>query len=174
MSASDEGLVEAQAKAPPRPGRSWTIAVRAHVVPLVARLMALLAWGALRFEAGATSYERLAQRFRARWERHPIIGRRPAGQFLGPDDEGIVLRGTVYPGVIGAKDPIEAARDDARSGTVNLLITGSGDVLGPHRLEQIEIVETHLKEDGDPQKADYELIFFAHDDGDGQVWGFWP
>ncbi|HEY8136276.1 MAG TPA: phage tail protein [Methylocystis sp.] len=135
----------------------------------------LMGWGSFRFEVGQTAFERLRERVAARWERHPIIGRRPAGQYLGPDDEGVLLTGTIYPiAGIGSSATIQALFQACRSGQVSILAAADGTIVGPYRLERAERGATDHLPSGAPQKQVYELEFFAHDDGEGQIWSLWP
>lgn len=136
----------------------------------------LMAWGPHRFEVGAVAYEDLHHRVAGRWERHPIIGRRPAGQYVGPDEEAVVLRGTIYPidqggGLAGR---VSALLASSRAGEVHTLLAVTGDVMGPYRLEKAEAAESYHLPSGAAQKVTYDLEFHAHDDGDGQIWSLWP
>lgn len=135
----------------------------------------LMGWGAFRFEVGQNCFERLRERVGARWERHPIIGRRPAGQYLGPDDESVMVIGTVYPFAgVGDAATIQRMFQACRDGTVSILAAADGSIIGPYRLERAERVATDHLPNGGAQKQIYELEFFAHDDGEGQIWSLWP
>ena len=71
-----------------------------------------MAWGPFLFQVGQAAYEELTHRTGARWEKHPIIGRRPAAQYLGPAEEEVTVRGAAYPGIsaLGAGHGAGAAR----------------------------------------------------------------
>lgn len=135
----------------------------------------LMGWGSFRFEVGQNAFEQLRERVAARWERHPIIGRRPAGQYLGPDDESVMVVGAIYPiAGIGDAGTIQAMFQACRSGQVSILAAADGSIMGPYRLERAERAATHHLPNGVAQKQVYELEFFAHDDGAGQIWSLWP
>ena len=135
----------------------------------------LMGWGQFRFEVGQTCFEQLRERVAARWERHPIIGRRPAGQYLGPDDEAVLLRGVIYPvDGVGDSGAIQSIFQACRAGTVSILAAADGSIMGPYRLERAERVATDHLPTGAPQKQTYDFEFFAHDDGEGQIWSLWP
>jgi len=135
----------------------------------------LMGWGQFRFTVGGNAFERLRERVGGRWEKHPIIGRRPAGQYLGPDDESITLIGTIYPiEGIGDAGTVQAMFQAARSGLVSILAAADGTIMGPYRLERAERIATDHLPSGAAQKQVYELEFGAHDDGDGQIWSLWP
>ncbi len=57
----------------------------------------LACWGGYVFEMGAMAFDKLSRQTRARWKEHEIIGRRPAGQYLGPDKRTVKLTGVVFP-----------------------------------------------------------------------------
>lgn len=136
----------------------------------------LMGWGPHRFTVGHTAYERLLLSVSARWERHPIIGRRPAGQYFGPDDEDVVLEGTVYPIDMAGGEAAQALalRTDCSGGKVFTLLSADGTVIGPYRLESAEMAETHHLPDGRAQKITYRLEFSLHEGGEGQVFSAWP
>jgi phage protein U len=135
----------------------------------------LMGWGPFRFECGRTAFEQLRERAAGRWEKHAIIGRRPAGQYLGPDEETVTLRGTIFPiAGIGDAGTVQGLIDAARSGMVTTLAAADGSILGPYRLEKAERVLTDHLPGGSAQKIVYDLEFHAHDDGEGQIWSLWP
>jgi hypothetical protein len=136
----------------------------------------LMGWGPHRFEVGGAAFEELRRRVEGRWERHPIIGRRPAGQYLGPGEETVTLRGTIYPVDQGGglEAVVAALLADCRAGRTYMLLALSGDVAGPHRLERAESAESFHLPDGAAQKIVYDLTFAVHDDGAGQIWSLWP
>ncbi|MBY6242220.1 phage tail protein [Methylosinus sp. Sm6] len=136
----------------------------------------LMGWGPHRFEVGRAAFEELRRRVHARWEKHAIIGRRPAGQYLGPGEEIVSLRGTIYPVDQGGGVEllIAALLADCRAGATHILLSESGDIAGPHRLEAAQTVESFHLPDGTPQKLVYDLDFAVHDDGFGQIWSLWP
>lgn len=136
----------------------------------------LMAWGPFRFEIGKAAYEEFKHRFGGRWEKHPIIGRRPAGQYLGPADEIVSLRGVIYPDATG-QDSAQTIADLVQASgqpTVYSLVSIDGTIHGPFRLEKAERDGKYIAPDGSPQKLAYHLDFVAHDDGDGEIFSLWP
>ena len=136
----------------------------------------LMAWGPFQFETGAAAYEELRHRASARWEKHAIIGRRPAGQHLGPGEESVSLRGTIYPDVTGAGSAatVNALLAAAQQAQVYTLLSADGTIIGPFRLEKAESTGSFIDPAGAPQKLTYDLEFVAHDDGAGQIFSLWP
>lgn len=136
----------------------------------------LLAWNGFVFEMGGMDFDRLRLFTEARWRDHEIIGRQPAGQFLGPGRERRILSGVIFTAEDGAsvEAQLEALRAAARAGQVGCLVSGAGSVSGPHRLERIERDETFHDAAGAPGRIGWILEFAAHDDGDGRIWSLWP
>ena len=136
----------------------------------------LLGWGRFVFEMEGVAFERLRAMTEARWADHPIIGRRPAGQYLGPGRERLILSGVIFAAEdgAGAEAQVSAMQAACRAGLVASLVTGSGSVAGPHRLERMERDETFHDAAGVPGRIGYVLEFAAHDDGNGPVWSLWP
>jgi len=135
----------------------------------------LAAWGPFVFDAPAPSFDKLVRETSARWKEHEIIGRRPAAQYLGPGRKSVVLSGVVFPlDDAGASATVTGMEAACEAGDVNDLVTGSGSVAGPFRLEKVRVDETYHDENGGPRRVGYELIFAAHDDGAGAVWSLWP
>ena len=93
----------------------------------------LMAWGGYVFEMGAMAFDKLTRQTKARWKDHEIIGRRPAGQYLGPDKCTLTISGVTFPNDDGAGAAAQVAALEAAclAGEVYCLVTGSGSVSGP-------------------------------------------
>lgn len=138
--------------------------------------MALLIWGNYAFEVGAASYEELSHKFIGRWSKPPVFGRRPPGQYLGPGEEEITLRGTIFPVDMGAGvfAQIIAMQSDAGNGVSDMLFSGGGDAMGMFRLDELSYRASNHLRDGTPQKVEYTLRFTADDDFGGGAFAAWP
>jgi uncharacterized protein len=137
--------------------------------------MSLLTWGDYSFEPGATSFEELTHKWGGRWAKQPVFGRRPPGQYLAPEEEALSIKGTIYPvGGIGSLQQILAMQREAGNGTVDLLFTGDGSVLGLFRLDDVEYRANNFLADGTAQKVEYTLRFSAADDAGGSIYSVWP
>jgi hypothetical protein len=136
----------------------------------------LLAWGGFTFESGGQAFDKLARQTGGRWKDHEIIGRRPAGQYLGPDKRTLTISGVTFPNDDGAGPAAQVLALEAacEAGEVHCLVTGSGSVSGAYRLETMAPEESFHDAGGRPQRVGYSLTFAAHDDGDGAIWSLWP
>lgn len=135
----------------------------------------LMGWGPFRFEVGRAAYEELTHSAEARWEKHPIIGRRPAPQYLGPGEEVVTLRGTLY--TEGRQAVADMVRDlvrAAQGGQAYMLVSADGAIVDLFRLEKARRVESHHLPTAQAQKVEYDLEFHVHVDGEGGIWSLWP
>ena len=73
----------------------------------------LACWGGYVFETGDMAFDKLSRRTKAQWAKHKIIGRRPAGQYLGPDERTVKISGVVFPNDDGAGAAAQGLRADA-------------------------------------------------------------
>lgn len=134
----------------------------------------LMAWGPFLFQVGQAAYEELTHRTGARWEKHPIIGRRPAAQYLGPAEEEVTVRGAAYPGVsLSAQATALGLLAASQQNQTYTLMTADGSVFGIFRLERASVVSSEILVGG-AQKLTYDFEFHVHDDGTGSPWSAWP
>ncbi len=136
----------------------------------------LMAWGPFRFEVGKAAYEEFTHSLGGRWERHEIIGRKPAGQYLGPAEEKVRLRGAIFPDATGAGSAATVSDLVQAAGRPNVysLVSADGTIHGPYRLEKAQRMGSFIAPDGSPQKLAYDLDFVAHEDGAGDIFSLWP
>lgn len=136
----------------------------------------LLMWGDNFFETGGASFEELTHRFGGRWAKAPVFGRRAPGQYLGPGEEEISLKGLIYPVDMGIDtfQTVVAMQKSAGSGAVDMLISGAGDCFGLFRLDELEYRASNHLPDGTPQKVEYTLKFSAAVDIADAIWAVWP
>ena len=136
----------------------------------------LMAWGSYMFEMGTQAYEELSRKSGGRWKAHEIIGRAPAAQYLGPAEQIITLKGTIYPEYTGGNSAaqLRAMEQESIAGSVFSLVSGNGDVYGEFYLDNISVTETYPKADGTAQKITFEGEFKAYFDGNSAVFSSWP
>jgi phage protein U len=135
----------------------------------------MMAWGPHTFEAGQMAYDEFVLEAGGRWKDHEIIGRRPAGQYLGPAKEPVKLKGVFFPlDARAASAALRAMQEASRAGETYTLATGRGDVLGVFRLEKARRSESFHIDNGGALRVAYDLEFAAHEDGGGRIWSLWP
>ena len=101
--------------------------------------------------------------------RHPAnsrVGRRPSRQFIGPDDETLVLQGTLMPEITGGRYTLDVLRFMADTGDAWLLMDGVGSIFGMYVIESIEQTRTLLFPDGTARRIDFTVKLARVDDDD--------
>ena len=94
----------------------------------------------------------------------------------GRPDRAIVLAMSAFSeaGSSLPRNEVQAIMSDCSTGQVYSLISASGDVMGPYRLERCDATGTYPDPGGNNQKIAYSFEFHPHDDGAGQVFAAWP
>lgn len=116
-----------------------------------------MAMGEYRFAVSAAAYEELAHTASWRWPAQERIGAPPARQYLGPGEEEISLRGTIYPAHRGGLGQIDAMRAEAGRGRPLMLIDGDGRVWGKWCITRLEQTQRLFYAAGRPRKVEFRL-----------------
>ena len=100
-----------------------------------------------------------------RWDGAKRLGRRVAMQYLGPGEEKVTLKGTIYPPRLGSFEMLEALRNDALSGSPRSFVTGYGRYMGTWVIKSVKDVQTHYLPGGYPRKVEFtiELVHYGND-----------
>ena len=136
----------------------------------------IAAWGPFLFDIGGLDLDKLTRMVGARWHDHDIIGRRPAGQFLGPAKKTVKITGVSFPADDGIGGPAALSGMEAamEQGQTYPLVDGSGSVFGLYRLEKLSAEESYHDAFGQPGRVAYSLEFALQDDGTGAIFSIWP
>ena len=131
----------------------------------------LMTLGAYVFSTDSAAYDELRRVTMYRWEAQDRIGRAPSRQWLGPGEETIELRGTIYPTVRRAEAELDALRTEAGSGEPLRLTLGTGEILGLWTIERISSTGSFFLPGGAPRKAEFRLrmAYYGADGDDGRV-----
>lgn len=122
----------------------------------------LMAIGDIAFEAGRASYEELRRRAEYRWPGADRAGRPPVRQFAGPGEETIELTGALYPHFTGGLGRMDDLRDLAGRGEPQILVDGSGAVLGKWVIASVAETQTAFLANGRPRKIEFDLRLTAY------------
>ena len=117
----------------------------------------LMGLGPWRFSVPGQSYDRISRRFEYRWEPQWRVGNRPAEQYLGPGEEMLEIRGTIYPHAYGGYAQLNAMRQAAMSGTPYRLADGKGIYWGPWCIGMIRDEQEFFHPNGDPRKVEFSI-----------------
>lgn len=103
--------------------------------------------------------------------RHPSnsrVGKRPARQFIGRDDESVNFSGVLLPELAGKALSLDELRDMADDGDAYVLVDGTGKLYGRYVIESIDETATIFFQDGTPRRIEFSLALKRVDDGDAE------
>ncbi|MDB0554543.1 phage tail protein, partial [Ralstonia solanacearum] len=92
------------------------------------------------------------------------VGRRPARQFTGQDDETITLSGKLLPELTGGEWTLAALEAMANTGDAYTLIEGTGHYYGQFVIEGLDIKRTFFFQDGAARAVDFTIKLARVDD----------
>lgn len=98
----------------------------------------MLQLGSFQFSITTAAYQELRRRTEYRWASQDRFGKMPALQFTGPGADAITLTGTIYTEFRGGTGQLEALRNLAALGLPQLLVDGTGSLLGRWVIEGVE------------------------------------
>lgn len=117
----------------------------------------MLALGLFVFEMGTLPYQEFQQRIAWRHPSNSRVGKRPARQFTGPDDEIITLSGTLLPELTGGALALDLLRYMGDTGEAWCLVEGTGRVYGFFVIESLDIKKDHFFRDGAARRYDFTI-----------------
>lgn len=125
----------------------------------------MMALGLFVFTLETAPYQNFQQQISWRHPANNRVGRRPARQFLGPDDEIITLSGVLLPELTGGDNTIDVLRAMADAGLSYVLIEGSGRYYGMFVIESLEVTRTLFFQDGKARRIEFSLKVARVDGG---------
>ncbi len=117
----------------------------------------MMALGMFVFMLETAPYQQLQQRFSWRLPGNNRIGKRPARQFLGPDDEQITLSGVLMPEITGGDGALDMLRKMGEQGKAWPLIEGTGVIYGFFAIEGIDVTRSGFFGDGKAGQIDFSM-----------------
>lgn len=123
------------------------------------------------FAMGGLPQTMLDRTFEYRWDAANRLGRRPAMQFLGPGEETVSIRGTIYPPYFGSFSMLQSMRAEAMAGTPRPFVTQYGEYHGIWCIRSIRDNQGPYWPDGYPRKVEF-TIELTHYGPDGFSFGF--
>jgi hypothetical protein len=108
------------------------------------------------FSVLGTAYDQLQRSSAWRWAKMPRVGRLPARQSLGPDDDTIELQGTIITERSGYGS-LTDLRTLMASGEPVLLCDSLGNIHGKWCMESLQETQTAIHVDGLPRKQTFLL-----------------
>lgn len=120
-------------------------------------MTALMSLGQFVFGLATLAPETEGRETSWRFAQGPRVGARPSNQFLGPDTDGVTLRGVLWPELIGDADALEQLRQMGDTGQAFPLVDGGGRNRGGFIIEKVHEDRSLFFPDGAPQKIEFSL-----------------
>ena len=128
--------------------------------------MTMLQIGPVQFTVRGPGYDSLAHAARFEWPAQGRFGRRDALQFTGEGEESVQVQGTIYTDHMTGAGAIRQLKALAR--VPQMVVAGSGDVLGLWSIVDVTNVQTYAKADGTPRKIEFTVVLLRYgEDGGG-------
>lgn len=124
----------------------------------------MMALGQFVFSLDTAPYQDFQQQIAWRHPANCRVGRRPARQFLGPDDEAITLAGVLAPELTGGEITIDVLRGMGDSGDAHVLIEGTGRYYGIFVIESVDLTRKYFFPDGKARRIEFSVKLARVDD----------
>lgn len=125
----------------------------------------MMALGPFRFSIATAAYQDLERSNDWRWPSIERIGVRSARQYVGPGEDQITMRGTIYPAFVAQRaglDQIPQMRALADAGLPQVLVDGAGRVWGEFVIVSLREGQNVFFSDGTPRAIDFDLTLVAY------------
>ncbi|MDI7244477.1 phage tail protein [Providencia rettgeri] len=133
--------------------------------------MAMAALGLFVFQLNTTPYQMMQINQKYRYGVNNRVGKRPAVQFIGLDNDDITLSGTLLPSLTGGRLSLLVLEQMAETGRAWSLIDGTGNIYGMYVIEEITQSKSEFFVDGAPRKIDFTLKLKRTDESLSEMFG---
>ncbi|HEC8329208.1 phage tail protein [Providencia rettgeri] len=133
--------------------------------------MAMAALGLFVFQLNTTPYQMMQINQKYRYGVNNRVGKRPAVQFIGLDNDDITLSGTLLPSLTGGRLSLLVLEQMAETGRAWSLIDGTGNIYGMYVIEEITQSKSEFFVDGAPRKIDFTLKLKRTDESLSEMLG---
>lgn len=133
--------------------------------------MAMAALGLFVFQLNTTPYQMMQINQKYRYGVNNRVGKRPAVQFIGLDNDDINLSGTLLPSLTGGRLSLLVLEQMAETGRAWSLIDGTGNIYGMYVIEEITQSKSEFFVDGAPRKIDFTLKLKRTDESLSEMLG---
>lgn len=133
--------------------------------------MAMAALGLFVFQLNTTPYQMMQINQKYRYGVNNRVGKRPAVQFIGLDNDDVTLSGTLLPSLTGGRLSLLVLEQMAETGRAWSLIDGTGNIYGMYVIEEITQSKSEFFVDGAPRKIDFTLKLKRTDESLSEMLG---
>lgn len=113
--------------------------------------------GSFQFGIPTAAYQELNRRTAYRWAQQDLYGRLPGLQNTGPGEDTMTLSGVIYPEYRGGFTQVEQMRSLAGRGQPQLLVSGTGQIMGRWVIESVEEKQGTFAAFGLARKQEFTL-----------------
>jgi phage protein U len=124
----------------------------------------MMALGDYRFGIDTATYEDLEQVSSWRWPLVDRIGVAPAAQYVGPGEDTVSMRGSIYPFFRGGLNQIEDMKAVANKGEPLDMVDGTGRVWGRFVITEIRQRHAAFFSNGTPRRIDFDITLLGYGD----------
>lgn len=111
----------------------------------------------IEFEVAPLNVHEVGRSAGADFAEKPILGRRPAFEFMGASAEEITFRGKLFPAALGGLDEWRSLQTMRAEGQPQHLFRGDGEVLGWFVITGLEETGRFLDAKGVPREIEFEV-----------------
>ena len=126
----------------------------------------MMALGLFVFSLSTLPYQELKRRRGWRFASNNRVGRKPARQYVGEDDETISLSGVLLPELTGGDMSLAVIEAMAGQHTAWPLIEGTGHIYGMFTIDNIDTTRTLFFRDGTARRIEFTIALTRNDDLD--------
>ncbi|MFW2072637.1 phage tail protein [Acinetobacter gerneri] len=125
--------------------------------------------GTFKFAIYSAAYQELNRSTDYAWGEQSVFGGWDNLQFLGPGQDVQNLTGVIFPEFTGTSGTIDSLRDLALDGKPQLLLSGTGKLMGYWVITRIEEGQTKFAAFGVPRRQEFAISIRKYGDKAGQM-----
>ncbi|MBN3816781.1 phage tail protein [Paraburkholderia sp. Se-20369] len=126
----------------------------------------MMVLGLFVFSLSTLPYQELKRRRGWRFASNNRVGKKPARQYVGEDDETISLSGVLLPELTGGDLSLSLLEAMAGQHTAWPLIEGTGHIYGMFTIDSIDTTRTLFFPDGTARRIDFTIALTRNDNID--------
>lgn len=131
--------------------------------------LTMMRLGPYKFCIYTAAYQELNRTTNYKWGEQAVFGGWDNLQFLGPGEDTQSLTGVVYPEFKGGTGQIDELRALAAMGIPQLLISGTGKILGYWVINSITEGQTKFAAFGVPRRQEFTINMRKYSDSAGRL-----
>ena len=131
--------------------------------------LTMMRLGSYKFCIYTAAYQELNRTTNYKWGEQAVFGDWDNLQFLGPGEDTQSLTGVVYPEFKGGTGQIDELRSLAATGVPQLLISGTGKILGYWVINSITEGQTKFAAFGVPRRQEFTINMRKYSDSTARL-----